>query len=278
MMITDYYKASVVEIFGMPRVNGDVAVEIEIEGRHLPLRIPGWNAVRDGSLRGESMEYVTQGPSSLDGLAQRLAILKKTFSDTGTMVKDAYRGSVHVHVNIQNKTIEQVFTTLYLWLLLEPIFLRLCGPQREGNLFCLPSYAAGDMQFYGRELLSALRNRAFFDIRDRGKYASLNTDCLKTFGSLEFRTFPTTSDTARILKWATWCSKLVAMGSDIDINKIDEVWKEALSEPRKFCSYVFDVPTMAQFSDSDLFDFMETGVESSSTLLLEAHEHLRSKK
>src|SRR3546814_10629127 len=44
----------------VPAKNGEVGVEIEMEGDYLPVHVDGWRAEPDGSLRGNSMECVFQ--------------------------------------------------------------------------------------------------------------------------------------------------------------------------------------------------------------------------
>ena len=48
------------------RTDGDVGIEIEVEGRRLPITEKYWRMEKDGSLRGpENMEYVLDRPMSL---------------------------------------------------------------------------------------------------------------------------------------------------------------------------------------------------------------------
>lgn len=268
---------TVATIFGQ-RIRNEgtgIGIEIEVEGARLlgeGERISGWNITTDGSLRGEAYEYVLKGPMPIEGAKAALKNLEKALQDNGAYVASAHRGSTHIHVNVQTKTLEQVFTTLYLWMIVEPLWLHMCGPQRDGNLFCLPSYLSGDMTFFAETLLQAHREGANWNIIHRGKYSALNTDCLANFGSLEFRTFASQTDSSVVSNWVDWCQNLVTLGTDIEIKDMHRVADAAMNDPRGFCTRIFqmDLP----FSDPDLACILEQGVSSASPMILVGAKHL----
>lgn len=274
------YSRVVAACLGQRMKNGGdgVGIEIEVEGRNLlneADRVVNWNITTDGSLRGEGYEYVLKGPLNITAAKTALKAMEDALKARGSVVNDAHRGSVHVHINMQNRTIEQVFTTLYLWMIVEPLWVHMCGPQRDGNLFCLPSYLSGDLVFYGENLLKCLRDDAFFDLNSRGKYSSINTDALITFGSLEFRTFPSQTKAEVLSGWLDWCNNLCNMGSDIEISDLTKVWKGAKANPRKFFTMIFgkDLP----FKDSELDEILDAGIDSASGMILVAQQHVQLK-
>lgn len=276
-----YLEQKLWQVYGMRlRNNGKgVGIEIEVEGTNLPAAIPGnrWSAVRDGSLRGESFEYVLKGPMNVSEANTALDDLEVAFKDHGSTIKEAHRGSVHVHVNVQDYTCEQIFTTIFLWLLVEPFWLRLCGETRDGNLFCLPSYLSGDLPEWSQGFLRGFRNGGF-DFPPRGKYASLNTDAITNFGSLEFRTFSSHTSAKVVGTWVGWCDRLVQVGGGTPITNMGKVLHEAQDNPRKFLSTVFDKDTMAQYTDGDLSDIIEGGIDAASPMLVVARTHTKAKK
>lgn len=195
---------------------GRFGVEIEVEGEHLPEQVFGWEVHREGSLRGEAKEYVTKGPKSFEDLEDSLLILNQIVDAFGAVVHDSHRASVHIHVNVQEMTNRQIIGAVLAFAMVEPVFMRLCGDIRDGNLFCLPSYDCGDLPNWMNDVGAIfLAGGHWGMLRKRGKYSALNTDPLTKFGSLEFRTFPTSVETNRILKWAVWCDQVVKIGAEM---------------------------------------------------------------
>ena len=117
-------------------VNADFGVEIEVEGFNLPLKITGWNTHNEGSLRGEGREFVTRGAVTREGLAKCMYFLKKTLEQNNSIVAEqSHRASTHIHINMQERSAFDVLGSVVIFSLLEPLFMRLCGPNRDGNLF-----------------------------------------------------------------------------------------------------------------------------------------------
>jgi len=86
------------------RVRGDVGVEIEVEGNNLPqYDLDGWRVEHDGSLRGESAEYVFGRPRYVNEAKAFVDELCKTLEPCD--IQDSGRGGIHVHVNIRDLTI-----------------------------------------------------------------------------------------------------------------------------------------------------------------------------
>lgn len=179
---------------------GDVGIEIEVEGHRLPQMRKYWCNEMDGSLRGESREYVMEKPMSLAEAKAALDELDKAYRDHNTVVHDSVRAGVHVHVNVQALNITQLYNYMTLYLILEEILVKWCGPAREGNLFCL---RAGDAEYLMYALREAIENRDFQQlVTDQLRYASMNVKALGTYGSLEFRAMRGTRDLNLIYKWA----------------------------------------------------------------------------
>ncbi len=183
--------------------NGIFGVELEIEAENLPSRIEGWVAHEEGSLRGTAIEYVTDGAYTRAELEYALGYLDKAFTSKRTNPSDSYRAGVHIHYNMQQRTLESTIRAIIMYTLVEPIFLKLCGERRDGNLFCLSSYDTGDIHFWLSALFeSAQISRDPLRYIGRGKYSSLNTDPIRRFGTLECRSFPTAWEPNAILRYA----------------------------------------------------------------------------
>ena len=195
---------TVVQWFGIqPQylTKGDVGIEIEVEGRNLPNPEKYWRREQDGSLRGESAEYVLAKPMTLDGAQIALKSLALDYKKAGTKADDSVRAGVHVHVNVQSLNIVELYNYMTLYLILEELLVKYCGPTRVGNLFCLRSC---DADFLIDRIKWAVRNKRFRNLVDDNlRYASMNVKALGNYGSLEFRAMRSTSDFALIHEWAS---------------------------------------------------------------------------
>jgi hypothetical protein len=195
---------TVVQWFGIqPQylTKGDVGIEIEVEGRNLPNPEKYWKREQDGSLRGESAEYVLAKPMTLDGAQIALKSLALDYKKAGTKADDSVRAGVHVHVNVQSLNIVELYNYMTLYLILEELLVKYCGPTRVGNLFCLRSC---DADFLIDRIKWAVRNKRFRNLVDDNlRYASMNVKALGNYGSLEFRAMRSTSDFALIHEWAS---------------------------------------------------------------------------
>src|SRR6478736_5776732 len=146
------------EIFGPKRQLGRVGIEIEVEGENIPKEKFGiWKCEADGSLRGDSMEYITNRPVPVADVKTHMEALNAEFARLNAKAFDAHRGSIHMHVNVQGNNIEQLFGLLFKWTMVEGLWMHMCGPTRENNLFCTQGGSTGDIQQYTREMLKCLR-------------------------------------------------------------------------------------------------------------------------
>lgn len=179
---------------------GDVGIEIEVEGRGLPHLEKFWKNEEDGSLRGESREYVLEKPMTLKEARLALSYLDAQYKAHDTKVADSVRAGVHVHVNVQDLNIIQLYNFMVVYLILEEVLVKWCGPHREGNLFCL---RAGDADYLLSQLRDVAQSKQFQHLHsDQLRYASMNVKALGTYGSLEFRAMRGTRDLDLIYRWA----------------------------------------------------------------------------
>lgn len=180
---------------------GDYGLEIEVEGEDLPNNLPSnyWRIDADSSLRGESYEYVTPIPFSLEKIGEALNILEERYREDDSIIKDSVRAGVHVHMNVQSFTINQLFTFIVAYYLFEEVLVHWCGPDREGNHFCLRHSDAEIIVF---ALEEALQSRKLKNLNtDNLRYSSLNVISLFKYGSLEFRAMRSTRNLNEIYTW-----------------------------------------------------------------------------
>ena len=182
------------------KTSGDLGVEVEVEGVDLPRPDKYWITEHDGSLRGEAREYVLKKPMSAEGVAAALTYLDKCYIDEGTEVFESVRAGVHVHVNVQDLTVVQLYTFMTAYIILEDLLTKFCGEYREGNLFCLRVRDA-DYLLYMLERVAVNKEYNAFNT-DMLRYAAMNVKSLSTYGSLEFRAMRGTRDLLVINSWA----------------------------------------------------------------------------
>lgn len=195
---------TVAKYFNIPDrklTDGDLGVEVEVEGCNLPRRIPRyWNTDYDGSLKGEAYEYVLAKPLKKPELAKALVELDKAYLTNGSVVNDSVRCGVHVHVNVQKLTITQLYNFFTLYSLFEGPLLHYCGKGRDGNLFCLPLNKSPQVVYALREAAQQKEFRPLYD--DAYRYCAMNVKALGQYGSLEFRALRGGPDLQRVYKWA----------------------------------------------------------------------------
>lgn len=190
-------------ILGMKPTEGQMGIEIEVEGKNLPgfLNDSIWRVDKDGSLKGESYEYVTPLPVSLEGVKAALDYLKEAYKANKTVVYESVRAGVHVHQNVQNLTLKQLFTFIISYYVLEDVLVEWCGENRVGNHFCLRTRDAEYVLF---KLLDAVEKRKLGGLKtDNIRYSSLNVCSLFKYGSIEFRAMRGTGNLDDIYTWAS---------------------------------------------------------------------------
>jgi hypothetical protein len=193
----------VLDVIYLPKQIGQIGVEIEVEGYSLPQEksvSKFWRKDVDGSLKGESAEYVLKKPVSLAELDKAFEELNKGFQDYESKVENSFRAGVHVHINVQDLSTIEVMNLIFTYLFLEEVLLSYCAKSRQGNHFCLRLSDAG---YLCEKLTEAVMTENLFclDTEDL-RYASINVTSLFKYGSIEFRSLESTTDFSRIKDWA----------------------------------------------------------------------------
>lgn len=210
------------EIFRLPRAEGDVGIEIEVEGARFPEQVPPqWRSDVDGSLRGESREFILAKPIPFKQVKKALTDLEECLKAAKTKLTFSFRTSVHVHINVQDLNMIQYQNFLYTYLLLEEPLMTYCGRERKGNRFCLRLQDAEGMLesflpiFRDHEV--GLKNVPNNQVR----YSAVNIEATKKYGSLEFRGMRGNLDVETLDTWVSALHQLrdyaVKMESPVDI-------------------------------------------------------------
>lgn len=197
--------AKLFKLLGLNKpVAGEYGIEIECEGNNIaPINSKTWGSEADGSLRGEyphgACEFVLKKPIMFKDVEQ--AIDELIGHEINAEFNFSFRTSVHIHVNVQELTSTQLYNLIYTYLLIEQPLVNYCGDGRKGNRFCLRLRDAEGMI----DILSNLFNTGNKNLRripnDHMRYASINLEAFKKYGSIEFRAMRGTMDKAIILPW-----------------------------------------------------------------------------
>jgi hypothetical protein len=197
---------NIADYLSLRSVKEQIGIEIEFEGLNLPTRVVNdtWRTAEDGSLRGESKEYVLSRPVNLSNVKAVLKDLDDTFKIKGCRInKDQHRAGIHVHINVQELTPRQVMTFACTYFLVEELLVNWCDKSRRGNHFCLRAKDAEFLILHIQEALSRNDLRHFYT--DEIRYSALNFKSMFAHGSLEFRALESTTDWGKIY---TWCEML----------------------------------------------------------------------
>lgn len=239
--------------------DGDVGIEIEVEGQDLPTVVDGWRIEGDGSLRGEALEYVLPEPQSLTRVKSSLKRLEMAFKQRESEVFDTGYAGIHIHVNVQQLTVTQLCTFAFLYYAIEDLCLDFCGEDRKGNLFCL---SAGVAPYPIKVLSETLRHGRFMDLgNDKLRYASLNWKALAEYGSLEFRGMRSTLDRTVIIAWIEVLLELRQRAIEIDNpQRVVELYSEFRGEG--FVKHILPVNHATLKYQGDVDRAIERGIRS----------------
>lgn len=193
MRIVDLYSVS-------KQKDRDVGIEIEMEGSGIVIPATGWRLEEDGSLRHnpEAIEYVLDTPVNRKDVTAALQTLQLALDKAGAKLTPSDRCGVHVHINCQQLTVEQVISFITLYLIMEEPLVKWCGEDREGNPFTL---RAKDAEYTISLLIQSAMRGDFNQFNSDMRYGSVNPNAIQKYGSLEFRALRTPKDFAIIDTW-----------------------------------------------------------------------------
>lgn len=180
-----------------PVADGDLIVGLELEIENFvnrPTEYFGFMYHEDNSLRNNGVEWVTT-PTKLKFLEPLL----QSFFDTAKVSDNNYseRCSVHVHVNCQDMTLEQISNVVLLYQVFERMLFDFVGNDRDKNIFCVPwSQANTCINIY-----NVISNWDYRQLRNWQKYTALNLLPLMQKGTVEYRHLHGTHDVSKIMTW-----------------------------------------------------------------------------
>ena len=254
--------ATVAEVVGHAGYKGILfGVECEVEGERLPEVLPRGLPIRveaDGSLRG-GLEYVFSKPLKKNIALKSLSVLFSQFEEAKSKLDYSFRTSTHVHVNVSDVQVSKVLNIIFLYTLVEDLFVHYCAEHRRGNRFCLRFKEAQHLYHILEQMIHYARNGredhviAVLD-QQVTKYAALNLFTLRKYGTLEFRSLEGTNDLEKISKWIDAIENLVTVAQKYD--SISALHEAFFNDPEKIVDEIFTSPEFK-------YDGWRVGVEES---------------
>jgi len=182
-------------------VNQDTFLGIEIEVEHIRNHIETflWTIKEDGSLRNHGVEYVSP-PLKPNLIGPALNALYDLIPVTHQF---SQRTSIHVHMNVQDFTEEQLYRLFIIYLTFEPLIYQWVGKDRDENIFCRPWYQVYELNAMIKSLQilsNVIKNIGYIQHTNK-RYSGLNFESLQKFGTIEFRQLGGTDNIITIIKW-----------------------------------------------------------------------------
>lgn len=183
-------------------LNSNLGIELELEGFDVSMEDIGldyWNAIYDGSLRNNGIEFVLKRPENGKRILAALAELGAFLSEHTPEV--SHRCSAHFHVDVRDLTIAETKKFFWLLTIFEPSLYAAGSKNRYSNIYC-PGLTHATEQVHAAALL-------FLDGRTMQegssaweKYSGINLNALQRFGSVEVRGHEGTTDINRLSRMA----------------------------------------------------------------------------
>lgn len=238
--------------YGTPRVG------IEVELENITADFPEckyWNAHDDGSLRNHGREFVST-PLLPNDVSPACAELHGLILQQGRGEADAsYRCGVHVHYNVGHLKVGHLLDNLLSLMMIEPLLFAVYAPHRSQSVFCVPWYRSGrwlqslagcgtdrGREFGAVDYLETLRSNVT-------KYQSINVLPVQKYGTIEFRMFPSSTDSDVIKEYADtvlrtmrWLNTVQASEvlSKVYSGQLEAVWEAVFAGNHKFEDYNCD--------------------------------------
>lgn len=187
-------------------------IELEYEHVRRAIDLTGtrWTAVRDGSLRNNGVEYVSD-PLSYRDVGPSLTSIMRSAAGVGARVTP--RCGLHVHLNMRPYTVGQVLSLAVVYGLAEPSIFKHFAEGRDLSPFCVPQYANTLLLNHLEEdTQQARRGRGRLALRGTtgtSKYSALNYSSLRRFGTVEARHLPCTLDPREAREWVEFLKRMV---------------------------------------------------------------------
>jgi hypothetical protein len=200
------------EIVSLVGMNQEIGIEIEVErvdnySASLVQEYSVWSQREDHSLRDNGWEFV-----SLPIKGNRITFaLNQFFATINSNCRFSPRTSIHIHCNVLDMSPEKIAVMLGAYSLTEELLYKFVGEERDKSNFAVPFKESDAYDF----IEYFLDDRINFNL-EANRYAGLNIDSIRKFGTLEFRHLGGTSDKVKIVKWINliFCLKRYAQKTE----------------------------------------------------------------
>lgn len=170
-----------------------------------------WKAMGDGSLRNYGIEFIFKEPYSFQEALKAIDIFEEGTKKV-KFIEGAPGTSVHVHVNMWNKTFLTMGNFCTLYILFENLLTEFAGETRRSNLFSLPTRCAEPTVWNIVSMFEGIEKGNTRSIRfsdEDVKYAALNLASLSRLGSLEVRMMRGTTRAEELKDWIRILNRLL---------------------------------------------------------------------
>lgn len=241
----------IMDFYGHKKVTGDVGIEVEMEvskswfGKDKRFD-KVWRVDHDGSLKNIGYECVLRKPCKIFDVDENISLIKHFLIKNNSEVQPTIRAGVHIHLNVQDLTFEEVLNLSILYYILENPIVKFCGENRVGNLFCLRARDAEYVIEVLNKFISNL-NPQYLN-SDSIRYAALNFTSLHKYGSLEFRSMETRKDLSGIKEFAEIVLRLKEKAKEVPLKEIldkvsfagPSIWAEEMLGEKYFKLLKYD--------------------------------------
>lgn len=182
-----------------------VGIEIEAENiknlDKISNSINFWENVRDGSLRGNSNEFIFAQPLRGKDIITALVELETAIDKFCPAIDMSDRTSLHVHIDVRNYNTKKLLDYILLFMIFERVLFSYVGESRAYSNFCTPLCDCKETIHMLGHLSSNNDNKLHRCLSSQGKYASMNISSVSRHGSVEFRMHRGTYKADEIIKW-----------------------------------------------------------------------------
>jgi len=194
-----------------------LGIEIELEGVNKGYIPNTWKIAEDGSLKDKGAEFISI-PIPLGILEVELQRLISGIKE----YKITKRCSVHVHLNVQDLTEEELYKLIILYIIFEKSLFKISG-EREDNNFCIPLYSFPNI--VSRYIYKEAGGKKWY------KYSALNLSTIlgdenegcSKYGTVEFRHHKGCLDRKKIMQWCNVIVSLKKASIDIPMSEVESL-------------------------------------------------------
>lgn len=238
---SEHEELSVHGLYGVQNIKGiRFGIELELEGCEIEFgqheNLSKWTVVEDGSLRNNGREFVSRilRPSDMDKALQELEEVFSQFPQTHA----SFRCGTHIHYNVSDRSLKEAIGFLIISLLFESVLVAAFSPERRESVFCVSwSDTVGLSSIIRRWRSGNYANAIAHAISNSGKYRTINILPMQRYGTIEFRMFPSTTDTKELKTFVEVLVRIDNLYKELGLEKTIE---RVVNGPAAALSYVFD--------------------------------------